>query len=111
MYNANRPTRFDFTNDSNYFWFINVDLIITSCDGYPLDACSIAVAAALETCSVPLVSDNKGSVGIPMTFQEEGIILPSESSNLCPSYISLSCIKVSVAALNTYVASFILLRI
>jgi exosome complex RNA-binding protein Rrp42 (RNase PH superfamily) len=95
MYYAKRSTNFDLTTDSNYCWFINVDLVITSCDGYPLDACSIAVAAALETCSVPLVSDNRGSTGVPMAFQEELIRLPPESSTLCSSYISLSCIKVS----------------
>jgi exosome complex component RRP42 len=69
-------------------WRIYVDLVITRVDGDPLDACSMAVYAALQTTKIPRLELLTGPSGVPNDFEVVGDVsaaldFPAEQVPLC----------------------------
>lgn len=67
--------------EGKYCWAMHVDLVVLRCDGYPLDACSIAAYQALQRTAIPKILLKLGDHGIPETFEVKGDVSDSNYLN------------------------------
>lgn len=75
-----------------YCWAMHIDVVVLRCDGYPLDACSIAAYEALQCTILPKVLLKLGDSGVPETFEVQGDV--SDSSYLKADRVPI-CLSVA----------------
>ena len=67
--------------EGKYCWWMHIDLIVLKCDGYPLDACSIAAYLALQSTAIPKTLLKLGDDGNPEAFEIKGDVFDSAHLN------------------------------
>ena len=93
--------------EGRYCWALHVDLTILRCDGYPLDACSIATREALQSTLIPQIQLKMGDLGTPEAFDvcgdlTDSSLLDARNVPLCLTVARVGNELVSDLTLNEY---------
>jgi len=77
-----------------FCWRLHIDLLVTKLDGDPLDACSMAICAALKCTKVPRVELVRGPSGLAVDFEVVGdpssaLAFPADEVPLCTTFVKV----------------------
>jgi exosome complex component RRP42 len=97
-------------------WRLYVDLVITRIDGDPLDACSMAIYAALHTTKIPRVELLTGPSGLPTDFEVVGDVsaaldFPAEGVPLCVTFAKVGSVFIVDAASSEHFCASVALTV
>ena len=96
--------------DGRFCWAIHVDLVVLQCDGYPLDACSVAAREALLCTKLPKLQMKMGDSGQPENFDVEGdmssaVGLSTNDLPVCLTMAKVGAGFLSDVSLNEYLSA------
>ena len=97
-------------------WRLYVDLVIMRLDGDPLDACSMAIYAALHTTKIPRVELLTGPSGLPTDFEVVGDVsaaldFPAERVPLCVTFAKVGSVFIVDAASSEHYCASVALTV